>query len=219
MNSRILLTASDGFELNAYRAEPEDTPRGGVVLLGEVWGINHWVRSMADRWAAEGYLVIAPAMFDRVEFGYEPDDYSRLPREIMQQFSQETALLDLAAAVEAAAEGGKVGMTGYCFGGMLTWRAAANIDGIAAGSAYYGGGIDGYIGMTPKAPLETHFGAQDHGIPMEQVEALAKAHPDVDVYTYDADHGFCCDERDRFDPETARTAWERSVAFFRTHVG
>ncbi len=125
MGTRIILTASDGFELNAYRAEPEGTPRGGVVLLGEVWGNNHWVRSVADRWAENGYLVIAPAMLDRLEFGYETDDYSRLPHEMVQRFSHETGLLDLAAAVKAASEGGKVGVTGYCFGARYGFRFAS----------------------------------------------------------------------------------------------
>ncbi|MER7796731.1 dienelactone hydrolase family protein [Microbacterium sp. NPDC096154] len=219
MGTRITLTASDGFTLNAYRAEPQGAPRGGVVLYGEVWGLNHWVRKVADQWADEGYLVIAPAMFDRVEFGYETDDYSRMPAEIFKEYSQETALLDMAAAVAAAAEGGRVGVTGYCFGGANTWRTAAQIDGVAAASGYYGGGIPNYIGLTPRVPTQMHFGALDQGIPLEQVEELKAAHPDVEVYAYDADHGFCCDERNRFDEAACALAGARTREFFRTHVG
>ncbi|PRI12093.1 dienelactone hydrolase family protein [Leucobacter massiliensis] len=219
MGTRITLAGSDGFEFNAYRAEPAGEPRGGVVVLGEVWGVNHWVRSVADRWADEGYLVIAPAMLDRVQFGYESDDYSRLPREIVGQFDPEAGLLDLAAAVEAASEGGRVGVTGYCFGGMLSWRAAALVDGVSAASGYYGGGVPRYIGLTPRVPTEMHFGTRDQGIPMEQVEELQAAHPEVDIYSYDADHGFCCEERDRYDADACRSASARSREFFRRHVG
>src|SRR5688500_5207486 len=142
---RITLTASDSFTLNAYRAEPSGTPRGGVVLFGEVWGLNDWVREVADRWAAHGYLCVAPAMFDRVEFGYESEDYGpggfAKMGEIFKTYSQQTALLDMAAAVKAAGEGGKVGVTGYCFGGANSWRAAAAVDGVSAASGYYGGGV------------------------------------------------------------------------------
>jgi carboxymethylenebutenolidase len=224
MSARITLTASDGFTLNAYRAEPSGKPRGGVVLFGEVWGLNNWVRSVADRWAAHGYLTIAPAMFDRVDFGYESEDYSqnqmKVIGEIFQKYSQETALLDMAAAVDAAAEGGKVGVTGYCFGGANSWRSAAQVDGVAAASGYYGGGIPNYIGLVPRCPIEMHYGTQDQGIPMEQVEQLKAAHPAVDVYTYDANHGFCNSDRpDRFDEAACTKASARSLAFFHKHLG
>jgi carboxymethylenebutenolidase len=217
---RITLTASDGFTLNAYRAEPAGAPRGGVVLFGEIWGLNSWVREVADRWAAHGYLTIAPAMFDRVEFGYESDDYSRSASLIMQRYSQQTALLDMAAAVKAAGEGGKVGVTGYCFGGANSWRSAAQVDGVAAGSGYYGGGIPNYINLKPRVPTEMHYGTRDHGIPLEQVEQLKQAHPTVDIYTYDADHGFCNSDRpDRFDEAACTKASARSLAFFHKHLG
>ena len=217
---RITLTASDGFTLNAYRAEPAGAPRGGVVLFGEIWGLNSWVREVADRWAAHGYLTIAPAMFDRVEFGYESDDYSRSASLIMQRYSQETALLDMQAAVDAAAAGGKVGVTGYCFGGANSWRSAAQVDGVAAASGYYGGGIPNYINLKPRVPTEMHYGTRDHGIPLEQVEQLKQAHPTVDIYTYDADHGFCNSDRpDRFDEAACTKASARSLAFFHKHLG
>ena len=216
---RITLTASDGFTLNAYRAEPAGAPRGGVVLFGEIWGLNSWVREVADRWAAHGYLTIAPAMFDRVEFGYESDDYSRSASLIMQRYSQETALLDMQAAVDAAAAGGKVGVTGYCFGGANSWRSAAQVDGVAAASGYYGGGIPNYINLKPRVPTEMHYGTRDHGIPLEQVEQLKQAHPTVDIYTYDADHGFCNSDRpDRFDEAACTKASARSLAFFHKHL-
>ncbi len=224
MGERITLTASDGFTFNAYRALPAGTPRGGVVMFGEVWGLNAWVREVTDRWAAHGYLAIAPAMFDRVEFGYESEDYgpagfARMG-EIFKTYSQETALLDMAAAVNAAAEGGKVGVTGYCFGGANTWRAAAGVAGITAASGYYGGGVPNYIDLMPKVPTEMHFGSRDSGIPLEQVEELKRRHPGVDIYTYDGDHGFCNSDRpDRFDAAACTTASARSLAFFHKHLG
>ena len=224
MSARITVTASDGFTLNAYRAEPAGKTRGGVVLFGEVWGLNNWVRSVADRWAAHGYLTIAPAMFDRVEFGYESEDYGpggmAKMGEIFKTYSQETALLDMAAAVKAASEGGKVGVTGYCFGGANSWRAVSQLDGIAAASGYYGGGIPNYIGLTPRAPTEMHFGTRDDGIPLEQVEELKRRHPAVHIYTYDGDHGFCNSDRpNRFDEAACTLASARSLKFFHEHLG
>ena len=202
---RITLTASDGFTLNAYRAEPSGKPRGGVVLLGEVWGLNNWVRSVAERWASHGYLCIAPAMFDRVEFGYESENYGqdqfKVINRIFESYSHATALLDMRAAVEAASAAGKVGVTGYCFGGANSWRAAAQVAGVAAASGYYGG-------------------TRDQGIPLEQVEQLKAAHPDVDIHTYDADHGFCNSDRpNRFDEAACTKASARSLAWFHKHLG
>lgn len=224
MGTRIKLTASDGFTFNAYRAEPLGKPRGGVVLYGEVWGLNKWVRSVADRWAAHGFLTIAPNMFDRVDMGYESENYGQdqfvIIKKIFETYSQDTALLDMKAAVDAAAAGGKVGVTGYCFGGANSWRAAAGVAGVAAASGYYGGGIPNYIGLTPKAPTEMHFGTRDQGIPLEQVEQLKEAHPEVDIYTYDGDHGFCNSDRpERFDEAACTKASARSLAFFHKHLG
>jgi carboxymethylenebutenolidase len=224
MGTRITLTASDGFTLNAFRADPVGKPRGGVVLFGEVWGLNGWVRSVAERWASHGFLTIAPAMFDRVDYGYESENYGqdqfKVIGKIFETYSQETALFDMQAAVTAAAVAGKVGVTGYCFGGANAWRGAAQIDGVAAASGYYGGGIPNYIGLKPRVPTEMHYGTRDQGIPTEQVEQLKQQHPDVDVYTYDADHGFCNSDRpNRFDEAACTKASARSLAFFHKHVG
>src|SRR5690606_21769849 len=183
MGERITLTAEDGFTLNAYRAQPEGQPRGGVVVIQEVWGLNNWVRSVVDRWARHGYLAVAPAMFDRVDFGYESEDYGpeqfKIIGEMLKRFSHETALLDVRAAVDAAAEAGKVGITGYCFGGAVSWRAAHPGLGLSAASGYYGGGIANDIELEPSIPLEMHFGGQDTGNPLEQIEDLKARHPSV----------------------------------------
>ncbi|HWA18111.1 MAG TPA: dienelactone hydrolase family protein [Devosia sp.] len=225
MGERIILTAGDGFEFNAYRARPEGKARGGVVVIQEVWGINSWVRSVADRFARHGFLAIAPAVFDRVKFGFESEDYAAgsaysTMAEQMKSFSLENALRDVEATVKSASEAGKVGITGYCFGGAMTWRSAHAGLGLTAASGYYGGGIPNYIELDPKIPLEMHYGEQDTGIPLEQIESLRKRHPNVDVYLYAAGHGFCNSDRpERFDEAACTKASARTLAFFHKHLG
>lgn len=224
MGERIRLTASDGFSLNAYRAAPAGRPKGGVVLLQEVWGLNRWIRSEVDRYAAAGYLTVAPALMDRLEPGFEsenykPDHFAKVGA-LMKTFRPQNALLDIAAAVGAVAGAGKVGVTGYCFGGANTWRAAHAGLGLAAASGYYGGGVPSYIDLAPTIPIEMHFGDRDAGIPLEQVEQLRQRYPDVPIHLYAADHGFCnADRPDKYDAEACRTANARTLAFFATHLG
>jgi len=224
MGERIKITASDGFTLNAYRADPVGTPRGGIVVIQEVWGLNTWIRSVVDRYARAGYVAVAPAMFDRVEFGYESDNYApeqfEIIGELMKKFDQSTALLDVSAAIATASEAGKVGITGYCFGGAISWRAANAGLGLSAASGYYGGGVPNYIDLAPSIPLQMHYGDQDSGIPLEQVEMLKSRYPDVDINVYAAGHGFCNSERASSFKETAcAEASARTMAFFEQHVG
>ncbi|KKC34268.1 dienelactone hydrolase family protein [Devosia psychrophila] len=225
MGERTTITASDGFTLNAYVAKPEGKPRGGVVLIQEVWGLNDWIRSVVDRYARHGFLTVAPAMFDRVEFGYESNNYGpeqfAVIGELMKKFDHKTALLDVAAAIGAASEGGKVGITGYCFGGAVSWRAAAHEGmGLSAASGYYGGGVPNYIELAPRIPTEMHFGDQDSGIPLEQIEALKERHSEADIYVYPAGHGFCNSERPaNFNEAACTKASARTLDFFRKHLG
>ena len=223
MGERITLTAGDGFTLNAYRAEPEGQPRGGVVVIQEVWGLNRWIRSVVDRFARHGYLAVAPAMFDRVEFGYESDNYGPEQFEVigglLKKFDHQTVSLDVAAAVDAAKAGGKVGITGYCFGGTMSWRAAHHGMGLSAASGYYGGGVPNYIDLKPTIPLEMHYGDHDKGIPLDQVEALKARYPDVGIHVYAADHGFCNSDRPaNFDEAACTKASARTLDFFRKHL-
>ena len=223
MGERIKLTASDGFTFNAYTAKPEGKPRGGVVVIQEVWGLNRWIREVVDRFARHGYLTVAPAMFDRVQMGYESDNYGpdqfQVIGELMKKFDHKTALLDVEAAVKVASAGGKVGITGYCFGGATSWRAAHAGLGLTAASGYYGGGIPNYIDLEPQVPLEMHYGDKDTGIPLEQIEALKKRHPNVDVYTYDAVHGFCNSDRpNNFNEAACKKASARTLEFFHKHL-
>lgn len=224
MGERIKLKAADGFEFNAYRAAPEGEVRAGVVVIQEVWGLNSWLRSVVDRFARHGYLAVAPALFDRVEMGFESEDYGPAHFErvgqLMKSFDGEKALVDVEAAIAAAADAGKVGITGYCFGGRVTWQAASRGMGLSAASGYYGGGVPNYIDLVPQIPTEMHYGDKDKGIPLEQVEALKARHPTVDIYVYNADHGFCNSDRpDRFDEAACTEASARTLHFFRKHLG
>lgn len=223
MGEWIMLGASDGFALNAYRAAPSGPARGGVVVIQEVYGVNHWVRSVADRYAEHGYLAVAPAMLDRVEFGYQSDRYGPeqfvVVGEMMKRFDHRLAMVDVAAAVGAAAEGGKVGITGFCFGGRISWVAGHHGLGLAAVSGYYGGGIPNYIGLVPSVPTEMHYGDNDKGIPLEQIEALKARHPAVDIYLYPTGHAFCNSERpSNFNHDACKKASARTLAFFRKHL-
>jgi carboxymethylenebutenolidase len=223
LGERIKIKASDGFTLNAYKATPAGKPKGGVVVIQEVWGLARWIRSEVDRYAAAGYLAIAPAVMDRLEMGFESENYKSdhfaKVGELMKTFSPDKALLDVEAAVKEVASAGKVGITGYCLGGMLSWRAANQGLGLSAASGYYGGGVMNYIDLAPKIPIEMHFGEKDTGIPQDQVEQLRKRYPQAGIYLYPGDHGFCnADRPDKFDAESCRKANERTLAFFAKHL-
>ena len=222
MGTAIELTSPDGFRLSAYRAEPAGTPRGGLVVVQEIFGVNAHIRSVCDGYAADGYLAVAPALFDRyqrgVDWGYTPEDIAR-GREVRAQADAAAALMDVVAARDAAAQAGRVGIVGYCWGGFIAWLAAARVDGFACAIAYYGGGMPDAAGEQPRCPVLAHFGEQDAMIPVAGVQALAAAHPAMEVHLYAAGHGFNCDQRASFDPAAAVLARERSLAFLRRHVG
>jgi carboxymethylenebutenolidase len=225
MGTTISLTSSDGFELSAYRAEPEGpTARGGVVVVQEIFGVNGHIRSVVDRYAAAGYLAIAPAIFDRerpgIELGYTPDDIEIGRQIAMGSLDFQTVVADVAAAGAVAREGGKVGVVGYCYGGRITAACAIQLaDVFDAASSYYGGGIVGLIDQTPAVPMIMHFGERDHGIPMEDVNKVAAAWPDVTVNVYDAEHGFNCDHRASFSAVPAAIAQARTFRFFADQLG
>ena len=222
MGTAIELTSPDGFRLSAYRAEPAGTPRGGLVVVQEIFGVNAHIRSVCDGYAADGYLAVAPALFDRyqrgVDWGYTPEDIAR-GREVRAQADAAAALMDVVAARDAAAQAGRVGIVGYCWGGFIAWLAAARVDGFACAIAYYGGGMHEARGEAPRVPVLGHFGRKDGMIPVEGIEALAKAHAPLAVHFYDADHGFNCDHRGTWHAPSAKLARERSLAFLRQHVG
>jgi len=226
MGSFIDLKAADGFVFPAYVAQPTGQPKGGVVVLQEIFGVNSHIRSVADGYAQEGYLAVAPATFHRVktgvEIGYTADDMAAgsALKAAVEALPAPGVLQDIQAAIEHAAQGGKVGVVGYCWGGLLTWRAACLLDGLSAAVPYYGGGMTtpDEVARRPKVPVLAHFGEKDHWISMTSVEAFKKAHPEVEVQVYQADHGFNCDQRGSYDAAAARLARERTLAFFSRHL-
>jgi carboxymethylenebutenolidase len=222
MGTWTQLTAADGFAIPAYRADPADVPRGGLVVAQEIFGVNSHIRSVCDGFANDGYAAIAPALFERyqpgVDLGYTPEDIGR-GRELKARTQIDATMRDIAAARDAVASTGKVGVIGYCWGGYVAWMAAARLVGFAGAVPYYGGGMLEAAGERPRCPVVAHFGERDSLIPVDGVRRLAAAHPEVEVFVYAADHGFNCDQRASYDPAAARLARERTLAFLRRHVG
>ena len=223
MSEWIKLTASDGVELAAWRASPQGKPKGGIVVIQEIFGVNHHIRAMTDRFAAAGYLAIAPGMFDRVEPGVDVGyDQATITSgmALAGRMDRAKAMLDIAAAIQAASVAGKVGIVGFCMGGSYAWGAAAQLPGLSAAVGYYGGNIIAMKDLKPKIPVLLHFGEKDAHIPVAGVREVGALHPDVAIHIYPAaDHGFNCDERASYDAPSAALAWERTLAFFASHVG
>lgn len=222
MGQTIDINAADGFRLSAYRADPAGTPRGGLVVVQEIFGVNSHIRKVCDGYASEGYVAIAPALFDRVQRGVElsyGDDDIAKGRDLKTGSDTQAALRDVAAAIDVVRPAGKVGLVGYCWGGYIAWMAAARLEGLACAVPYYGGGMLEAINEQPKCPVMAHFGRKDTHIPVAGVEKLQAAHPAAKVFLYDAGHGFNCDERGSFDADAARLARERSIAFLHQHAG
>ncbi len=222
MDKRVDLTAADGFRFSAYQASPEGNIRGSVLVIQEVFGVNMHIRSVCDRYATEGYLAVAPSLYDRVEAGieleYKDEDMARGVKIARQTLKQEDTLADLQASADYLAKQGKVGVVGYCFGGLMAWLCASHTQHIACVSGYYGGGIAQALDHRPQVPTILHFGEQDSHIPMSEVNAVKAAYPDLPVYVYDADHGFNCDARGSYNEPAANLAKERTLALFAEHL-
>jgi len=226
MGEFVQLTAADGFAFPAYVARPAGQPQGALVVLQEIFGVNSHMRAVADGYAADGYLVVAPSTFHRikhaVELGYTPDDISAgaALKAAVEGLPAPGVLQDVQAAIDYAAAAGKVGVLGYCWGGLLTWRAACLLNGISAAVPYYGGGMTtpAEVARQPRCPVLAHFGKQDHAIPLEGVLAFQKAQPTVEVALYDAMHGFNCDHRGAYNAACAVGRPPRTLAFLRQHL-
>ncbi len=209
------LTADDGHVVTAYEVKPMEAA-GSVVIIQEIFGVNPHIRSVVDRYASFGYRAIAPALFDRVERGveldYTPDGIDR-GRELATEVKWEPAMADIAAAVRHVAATGPVAVIGYCFGGSLAWLAANELP-VAAAVGYYGGQIHDLIDRAPSVPTMLHFGALDHAIPLDHVEAIGRQHPLVPIHVYDAaQHGFSCDARGSYHALSAAIALGRTLEF------
>ena len=229
MGTMIQLQSADGFKFDAYVAEPAQPVKAAVVVLQEIFGVNDHIRKVADGYAQAGYLAIAPATFARsktgVELGYTPDDMNAgfALKTAIEALPAPGVIADIQAAVNHAAATckGKVGVVGYCWGGLLTWRSAALVSGLSAAVPYYGGGVttEAEAQRKPLCPVLAHFGEKDHWIPLETVESFKKAQPGVEVHVYAADHGFNCDQRGSYNEAAAKVARQRTLDFFAKHLG
>lgn len=219
----IRLMAEDGHQLDAYRATPPTPPRAGVVVIQEIFGVNSHIQRVADGFAADGYVALAPALFDRVErgvaLGYQPGDIEH-GRALRAKVGWDSMVMDVRAAVRALrAEGLRVGVVGYCMGGSLAWLAATRVEGVAASVGYYGGAIAEFAAERPRCPVLLHFGELDQSIPPEHWERIRRAHPEIPVHVYPAGHGFNCEERAAYHEPSARLARQRTLEFLRQHLG
>ena len=228
MGQWIELTAADGAALPAWQVAPEGTPCGAVVVLQEIFGVNSHIRDVAARFAERGWLAVAPSTFARVEkgveLGYGSADMQRGKqlKAAAEGLPAPGVLPDIQAAIDHAAKdsGGRVAVVGFCWGGLLAWRAACELTGLSAGVPSGGGGgsTRPETARTPRVPVLAHFGRLDHFIPVKGVQEFAAAHPDVQVHLYDADHGFHCDQRGSYDATAAQLAWTRTVDFLERHL-
>lgn len=219
MGLHTTLTAADGHVLGAYRADPKVPARGGIVLLQEVFGVNAHIRAVADDYAARGYAVVAPALFDRsrrdVELGYED---AKIGIEYMNRQDPAQTLLDIAAALHGVAAAGRTAVIGYCWGGRLAYVGACSLP-FSAAVCYYGGRITEELARTPRCPTMFHFGERDANIPLADVERIRAAYPAGVFHLYAAGHGFNCSERASYDAPSAALALERTLVFLSHHVG
>lgn len=224
MGHMIELQAADGVRIPAYVARPAGQARGAVVVVQEIFGVNSHIRGVADGYAAQGYVAVAPACFHRikpgVELGYSEADMGEGMgyKTAVEALPAPGVLQDIQAAIDHAAQvsGGKVAIVGYCWGGLLTWRSACLLKGLSAAVPYYGGGMttDAEVARVPHVPVLAHFAEIDKWIPMDGIQVFAKAHPQVQVRTYNAHHGFNCDQRGAWDAPSAALARERTLTFF-----
>ena len=222
MGKTIELSASDGHGFEAYRADPQATPKGALVIIQEIFGVNAHIRSVCDGFAADGYAAIAPALFDRlergVELGYDEPDRER-GRGIRGRLDWDDVLKDVKAAADAVRSAGKTGVVGYCYGGSVAWLAATRLD-FDAVVSYYGGNVADFAAETPRCPVIMHIGDQDASIPAEKIEIIKNAQPDIPVYIYEGvGHGFNCDERESFNELAATIARQRTLTFLARHIG
>ena len=219
----IRRSMADGAEIGIYHVAPAGTRRGGLVLIQEIFGITEHIREQCERFAAHGYEVLAPALYDREAPGlqapYTPEGIALGMKIAREQHPFDLSVADTQNCIDLLQATGPVFITGYCYGGSVTYAAAARCQGLAAASGYYGGMIPRMATEIPRCPTILHFGRSDAGIPLDTVDAFAKARPDVQVHLYDAGHGFNSDRRTDYDAPSASLALERTLALFRAHGG
>lgn len=223
MGKHFTLTASDSHQLGAYRADPAGTPKGGMVVIQEIFGVNQHIRKVCDDFAKEGYVAVAPALFDRTQkdyqSGYTPAEIEK-SRTFVAKPDWDAMLRDTDAALKDLKSVGPLGIVGFCMGGTIAFLAATRLSGLSAAVGYYGGRIVAFADEKPKCPVQLHFGEKDASIPMTDVETIKqKRSQDCEIFVYpDAGHGFHCDERGSFHKASADIAWKRTTEFFAKHM-
>lgn len=222
MSEWIDLTASDGHRVSAYVAHPDGKPVGAVVIAQEVFGVNRHIQDVANGYARDGFLAIAPSFFDRIErgiaLGYERPDVER-GLALTKQLDVTQTVIDAQAAIDHVRQTGKVGMVGYCWGGTTSWICAAQTSGLAASVCYYGGGIIANGALVPRCPVMIYWAELDTIIPIDKARDFIASHPAIEHHTYPADHGFNCNLRGSYHEPSATLAKTRTLAFLRRHLG
>ncbi|HEY1806435.1 MAG TPA: dienelactone hydrolase family protein [Terracidiphilus sp.] len=222
MSEHVTLSAADGHSFSAYVARPVAEPVAALVVIQEIFGVNAHIRSVTDGWAREGFLAIAPALFDRIspgiDLGYDPESM-KTAMSLFPKFDVDKAILDVAATIDfaAGATHKKVGVIGYCLGGTIAWLSATRLHPSAA-VGYYGGRIGNYATEKPHCPVMLHFGKQDTHIPASEVDKVHSAHAEVEIFWYDAGHAFNCEPRPSYNPAAAQEAHQRSLAFLKKNL-
>jgi carboxymethylenebutenolidase len=222
MSESVTLRAADGHSFSAHVARPATDPIAALVIVQEIFGVNAHIRSVADGWARDGFLAVAPALFDRIqpgiELGYGPEEM-QTAMSLIPKFDIDKAIIDVTAALDyaAGATHKKVGVIGYCLGGTIAWLSATRLHSAAA-VGYYAGRIGNYSGENPTCPVMLHFGSQDTHIPAADVEKVHSAHPEVEIFWYDAGHAFNCDPRPSYNPAAAKEARQRSLEFLKKYL-
>ena len=222
MGKQFTLSASDSFKLGAYRADPAGTPKGGIVVIQEIFGVNQHIRKVCDDFAAVGYAAVAPALFDRTQkdfqSGYTPPEIEKA-RTFVAKPDWDAMMRDTEAAMKELSSAGPVGIIGFCMGGTIAFLGATRLSGLSAAVGYYGGRIVAFADEKPKCPVQLHFGEKDASIPMTDVEIIKQKRPDCEIYVYkDGGHGFHCDERGSFHKDSRDVAWKRTTDFFAKHM-
>lgn len=221
MGEFIQLVSADGHRLDAYRSHAQEPLKGGIVVIQEIFGVNAHIRDVCDRYAADGYEAIAPALFDRVRRGVELNyDEAGVGegRLLATEIGWDAPVVDIDAAANVLRVHGKVGAVGYCWGASWTWLAGCRLD-LAGVACYYGRHIVEWLQEVPRCPVLMHFGSEDASIPLENVEKIRVAHPEASIHVYEgAGHGFNCDRRADYRPEVAALALKRTYAFFETNL-
>ena len=222
MGKQFTLTTTDQHSLGAYRADPQGKPKGGMVVVQEIFGVNHHIRAVCDRLAALGYVAVAPAVFDRFvrnfESGYTPDEIAHA-RSYLGNLNWDHMMADIAAAITDLKGVGPLGVVGFCMGGTATFLSACRLSGLSAAVAFYGGMIGKFADEKPKCPIQMHFGEKDESIPLSVVDEIKKKQTQAEIYVYPgAAHGFYCDERASYNKAAADLAWSRTQEFLGKHM-